>query len=101
MHPTTGLVLASEKGAANGIASLGADGKVPESQLPEMSGSEGFQSPTSALPVLTFEAATHLVVQAAHELDFSDTVTIIDTANVVADRAKVIAYNGCGFDGLP
>ncbi len=38
VHPTTGLVLSSEKGAANGVASLGADGKVPEAQLPEMSG---------------------------------------------------------------
>ncbi len=33
-HPTTGLVLASEKGAANGVAELGADGKVPSAQLP-------------------------------------------------------------------
>jgi hypothetical protein len=38
VHPTTGLVLASEKGAASGVATLGSDGKVPTAQLPEMSG---------------------------------------------------------------
>ena len=31
------FVKSSEKGAANGVATLGADGKVPESQLPEIS----------------------------------------------------------------
>ncbi|MGI6353839.1 MAG: RCC1 domain-containing protein [Lentisphaeria bacterium] len=101
VHPVTGLVLASEKGAVLGVASLGLDGKVPLSQLPAMSGG-------TALPIFHqrfarpyFEAATHLVVQAAHELDFSDAVTIIDTANVVADRAKVIAYNGAVLMACP
>ena len=31
-----GAISASEKGAASGVASLGTDGKVPESQLPDM-----------------------------------------------------------------
>lgn len=33
-QPAGNYVLASEKGAANGVATLGADGKVPASQLP-------------------------------------------------------------------
>ena len=32
-----GAIPASEKGAANGVATLGTDGKVPKSQLPEIS----------------------------------------------------------------
>lgn len=35
----TGLVLATEKGASNGVASLDADGKVPKTQLPEITSS--------------------------------------------------------------
>ena len=34
VHPSTGLVKTSQIGAANGVASLGADGKVPAAQLP-------------------------------------------------------------------
>ena len=33
-----GAIPVNEKGAANGVASLGADGKVPSAQLPEMGG---------------------------------------------------------------
>ena len=33
-----GAISVNEKGAANGVASLGADGKVPSAQLPEMGG---------------------------------------------------------------
>ena len=33
-----GAIPTSQKGAANGVASLGADGKVPSAQLPEMGG---------------------------------------------------------------
>ena len=43
-----------------------------------------------------FDAATHLVIQAAQ--DFSD--AIIDTENVEADRAKVIRLYGAGLDTL-
>ena len=35
VHPNTGLVKTSQIGAANGVAGLGADGKVPSMQLPE------------------------------------------------------------------
>ena len=35
------FIPSSEKGAANGVASLGADGKVPSAQLPASSGSGG------------------------------------------------------------
>ena len=38
VHPSTGLVLSSEKGAVNGVATLGADGLVPLGQLPESVG---------------------------------------------------------------
>ena len=31
-----GAIPTTEKGAANGVATLGSDGKVPQSQLPEM-----------------------------------------------------------------
>jgi hypothetical protein len=34
VHPSTGLVKTSQIGAANGVAGLGADGKVPAAQLP-------------------------------------------------------------------
>ena len=34
------FVKSSEKGAANGVATLGADGKVPASQLPDISGAD-------------------------------------------------------------
>ena len=48
-----------------------------------------------------FDNSTHLVVQAAHELDFSDAETIIDTENVEADRAKVIGYTGLVLTPCP
>jgi len=41
VHPTTGLVLASEKGAVNGVATLGADGKLTASQLPDIQAEGG------------------------------------------------------------
>ena len=37
-----GAIPASEKGKASGVASLGTDGKVPKSQLPEISASKTF-----------------------------------------------------------
>lgn len=62
IHPNTGLVTtgmlastlgqyvpASQKGSANGVASLGADGKVPASQLPEASVTSAIQI-TASLP---------------------------------------------------
>ena len=36
-----GLISTAEKGQANGVATLGSDGKVPAEQLPEMSGGGG------------------------------------------------------------
>ena len=37
-YPPGAFVSASEKGVPNGVATLGADGKVPEAQLPDMGG---------------------------------------------------------------
>jgi len=52
-----------------------------------------------------FDASVHLVVQSSTMNDFSTTVTLIDTENVAADRAKVLAFTGtefvvCPNDGL-
>lgn len=42
-------MLNSQRGVANGVASLGSDGKVPMSQLPAMSGSSGMLFPHETL----------------------------------------------------
>ena len=53
---TDGFVSANEKGTANGVATLGTDGKVPAEQLPTMNyapaytyGTEDLTAGTSAL----------------------------------------------------
>lgn len=45
--------------------------------------------------------ATHLIVQNATTSNFADAATVIDTANVVGDRAKVLAVAGFGFIPCP
>ena len=44
-----GAISTTEKGAANGVATLGADGKVPESQLPDMGYAPAYSYGTSDL----------------------------------------------------
>ncbi|MFA6719286.1 MAG: hypothetical protein WCS15_09400 [Prevotella sp.] len=52
-----------------------------------------------------FDASIHLVIQSSTANDFTEPVTLIDTKNVEADRAKVLAFTGmefvmCPEDGL-
>ena len=47
-YPPGAFVSANEKGAPNGVATLGADGKVPEAQLPDMGG--GFVEMVQSIP---------------------------------------------------
>ncbi|MFA6930009.1 MAG: right-handed parallel beta-helix repeat-containing protein [Lentisphaeria bacterium] len=110
VHPTTGLVTPSQlanflsvtlRGVANGVASLGVDGKVPATQLPEMSGSGGLQITRLRLARPYFDDVTHLVVESATWGDFSDVTLRIDTANVSADRAKVLGFTGAVFVTCP
>ena len=56
-------VLKTEKGVANGVATLGSDGKVPSSQLPELGGVKSYCRQFSASDwsggTLVISAATH------------------------------------------
>ncbi len=45
VHPTTGLVLGTEKGTSNGVATLDGNGKVPLSQLPGSVGGDPIIAP--------------------------------------------------------
>ena len=60
-----GSITDLNKGKANGVASLGPDGKVPTSQLPVSSGGEGFT-------YAPFEA--YITGGEDTEIDFSDTI---------------------------
>ncbi len=56
-------VLETEKGAPNGVATLGSDGKVPSSQLPESGGVKSYYNQFSASDwsggTMVISAATH------------------------------------------
>ena len=82
-----GAISSSEKGAASGVATLGADGKVPTGQLPAMDyvpnsekgvasgvatlGTDG-KVPTGQLPAMNYAPSTHA---SQHATDGSDPIT--------------------------
>ena len=82
-----GAIPTTEKGAANGVATLGADGKVPTGQLPAMDyvptsekgaasgvatlGTDG-KVPTGQLPAMNYAPSTHA---SQHASDGADPIT--------------------------
>ena len=82
-----GAIPTTEKGAANGVATLGADGKVPTGQLPAMDyvptsekgaasgvatlGTDG-KVPTGQLPAMDYAPSTHA---SQHASDGADPIT--------------------------
>ena len=68
-------VLETEKGAPNGVATLGSDGKVPSSQLPALGGVQSYYRTFSASDwnneTITIPATTHGLTAAAVIAQFS------------------------------
>ncbi len=92
VHPNTGLVLATEKGTANGVATLDETGKIPIAQIPDGTGTSGVASIKNAIinapfPI-DYKTSYHLEVQVSSSATFTSPTTIIDTYNNAADRPK-------------
>lgn len=97
-----GAIPASDKGAAGGVASLGADGKVPESQLPAIGAGDmttAVYDPAGGAKQVAFAdelsgAATEAV--SAHNSDSAAHQTLFDDKQAKITASGILKGNGSG-----
>lgn len=93
-QPAGSYVLASEKGANNGVATLGADGKVPSSQLPSFVDDVIEAANFAALPAEGEGSKIYVTLDDNKTYRWSGTAYVEISASIALGETQGTAYEG-------